>query len=169
MEGENLIGQIAKRREETEDRLKELKEQKGLKGLSIGAGKPEDEKMRMKVFKILENALSYEKRTCRKCATEMHEVLLPTFIFKGSPLHNVYGFKCRRCESIEFSKEQQMRLDEERKRLHVMAFKRKISYVGRSLIITIPNDLVEHLRLKRGQEVNLVPVDDSSFMVEARR
>lgn len=50
-----------------------------------------------------------------------------------------------------------------------MVFERKVSYAGRSRIITIPEDLARFLHLERGNLVRLIPVDSRSFLVEAQR
>lgn len=45
-------------------------------------------------------------------------------------------------------------------------FKRKISYAGNSLVVIIPEDLVKFLKLKKGSEVELVPLNNKMFAVK---
>ena len=47
-----------------------------------------------------------------------------------------------------------------------MAFQRKVSYAGRSLIITVPEDIAKHMGIERGSRVRIVPIDKGSFLVE---
>ncbi len=47
-----------------------------------------------------------------------------------------------------------------------LIFERKVSYSGRSLIITIPEDLARHMGIKKGAKAKLVPVGKKQFLVE---
>jgi len=47
-----------------------------------------------------------------------------------------------------------------------LIFERKVSYAGRSLIITIPEDLAKHMGIKRGAKVKVMPVGKKWFLVE---
>jgi len=49
---------------------------------------------------------------------------------------------------------------------HTVGFERRVSYAGRSLIITVPEDLAKHMHIKRGSGVKVIPVDEKTFMVE---
>jgi len=45
-------------------------------------------------------------------------------------------------------------------------FERKVSYSGRSLIISIPEDLAKYMLLSKEKMVRIVPVDKKKFLVE---
>jgi antitoxin component of MazEF toxin-antitoxin module len=45
-------------------------------------------------------------------------------------------------------------------------FKRKISYAGNSLVLIIPEDLSKFLNLKKGSEVEFVPLNQRMFAVK---
>nr|WP_304766362.1 AbrB/MazE/SpoVT family DNA-binding domain-containing protein [Candidatus Burarchaeum sp.] len=47
-----------------------------------------------------------------------------------------------------------------------LIFERKVSYAGRSLIITIPEDLARHMGIKKGDKTKLMPVGRKGFLVE---
>ncbi|VVC02940.1 Uncharacterised protein [Candidatus Burarchaeum australiense] len=47
-----------------------------------------------------------------------------------------------------------------------LIFERKVSYSGRSLIITIPEDLARHMGIKKGAKTRLIPVGRKAFLVE---
>ena len=47
-----------------------------------------------------------------------------------------------------------------------LVFERKVSYAGRSLIITIPEDLARHMGIRKGAKAKLVPVGRKWFLVE---
>ena len=47
-----------------------------------------------------------------------------------------------------------------------LIFERKVSYAGRSLIITIPEDLARHMGIKKGDKTKLMPVGKKGFLVE---
>ncbi len=65
--------------------------------------------------------------------------------------------KCSRCEkSVDTI---------QRKNLF---FERKVSYSGRSLIISIPEDLARFMGLSKEKRVKIVPVDRKKFLVEVQ-
>ncbi|MEM3364205.1 MAG: hypothetical protein QXS93_01710 [Candidatus Micrarchaeia archaeon] len=45
-------------------------------------------------------------------------------------------------------------------------FERKVSYSGRSLIISVPEDLAKYMGIAKGKTVRIVPVDRKKFIVE---
>lgn len=47
-------------------------------------------------------------------------------------------------------------------------FERKVSYSGRSLIISIPEDLARFMGLSREKRVKILPVDRKKFLVEVQ-
>ncbi len=45
-------------------------------------------------------------------------------------------------------------------------FDRKVSYSGRSLIVSLPEDLARYMGIQKGQHVKIIPVDKKRFLVE---
>jgi antitoxin component of MazEF toxin-antitoxin module len=51
---------------------------------------------------------------------------------------------------------------------HFPTFKRRISYAGNSLVLIIPEDLSEFLKLKKGGDVEIVPLNSKMFVVKVK-
>jgi hypothetical protein len=49
---------------------------------------------------------------------------------------------------------------------HFPTFKRRISYAGNSLVLIVPEDLSNFLKLKKGSNVELVPLNSKMFVVK---
>lgn len=47
-----------------------------------------------------------------------------------------------------------------------ICFERKVSYSGRSLIISIPEDLARYMRISKENRVRILPIDKKKFLVE---
>ncbi len=47
-----------------------------------------------------------------------------------------------------------------------LPFERKVSYSGKSLIITVPEDLAKHMHIDKSKHVRIFPVDEKKFLVE---
>ncbi|MEM0437891.1 MAG: AbrB/MazE/SpoVT family DNA-binding domain-containing protein [Candidatus Micrarchaeia archaeon] len=47
-----------------------------------------------------------------------------------------------------------------------MHFERKVSYSGKSLIISIPEDLARYMGVSKGSRVKVIPVNKKAFLVE---
>lgn len=45
-------------------------------------------------------------------------------------------------------------------------FERKISYSGKSLVISIPEDLIRYMGVTRDKKVRIIPVSRKQFLVE---
>lgn len=105
---------------------------------------------------------------CVKCNVEMKEVLLPSYEYEeGLPLHNVSGYKCLKCGKIFFTelqaKEMKARSDELKE--YTFGFERKVTVSGKSLAVTIPHELAEHLKIKQGQKIKVFPIAKEGFMI----
>lgn len=110
-----------------------------------------------------------EEIYCAKCNLKMRETVIPTYEYvEGIPLHNVNGYKCPRCGQLYFTEDQADELErltnQEKKR--AFTFTRKISYAGRSLVINLPEDLVSHMHITKGNLAKLTPIDKKRFVVE---
>ncbi|MGB9634984.1 MAG: hypothetical protein ACP5H8_00255 [Candidatus Micrarchaeia archaeon] len=47
-----------------------------------------------------------------------------------------------------------------------MFFERKVTYSGRSLVMSIPEDLAKYMGLTKGNSLKIVPVNRKMFVVE---
>ena len=106
---------------------------------------------------------------CAKCSKEMKEVLLPKYEFEeGLPLHNVMAYRCNSCGKIFFTEEQAKELELRTNELHEyrFGFERKLTISGRSIVLGIPSELVNHLNLKQGQKVKIFPLAEEAFLIK---
>ncbi len=105
---------------------------------------------------------------CAVCDREMDEVLLPTYEYEESqPLHNVSAYRCNSCGNIFFTENQakEMRARTEELREYQFGFERKITISGKSLVVSIPHELAEHLKMKQGEKVRILPIAKEGFMI----
>ncbi|MBI2669299.1 hypothetical protein HYX14_05655 [Candidatus Woesearchaeota archaeon] len=105
---------------------------------------------------------------CAKCDKEMRLVSIPQYEFEeGLPLHHVQGYKCQTCAQLFFTEEQakemEMRTDELKE--YAFGFQRKVTISGRSLVVGIPAELAEHIHLKPGTPVKILPISNDGFLV----
>lgn len=112
--------------------------------------------------------LEQGKIYCVKCDEDMKNVSIPSYEFEeGIPLHNVQGYKCIKCQQLFFTEEQaqgmKARTDELKE--YSFGFRRKITISGRSLALGIPLELAQHIHIKPGTPVKIVPVSNDSFLV----
>lgn len=106
---------------------------------------------------------------CVKCDEEMQEVLLPSYEYEeGLPLHNVQAYRCNTCSKIFFTELQAKAMETRARDLntHAFGFERKLTISGKSLVVTIPHEIVQHLRMKPGQLVKLFPLPENGFLVK---
>lgn len=106
---------------------------------------------------------------CAKCDEEMKEVLLPKYEYEeGLPLHNVAGWRCHSCGKIFFTeaqaKEMEARTNEIKE--YQFGFERKITISGKSLVVTIPQEVAQHLGMKAGHIVKLFPIAREGFLIK---
>jgi len=89
---------------------------------------------------------------------------------EGYPLHRVDAYQCEKFREIFFTEKDAERMEERTKELveREFAFDRKITISGGSMVVSIPHELTEHLNLKRGQRVKVVPVAKRGFLVKTR-
>ena len=105
---------------------------------------------------------------CAKCDKEMHEVLLPRYEYEENlPLHNVAAYRCNSCGKIFFTENQakEMQARTEELKEYTFGFERKITISGKSLAVTIPHELAEHLNIKQGEKVRIFPIAKEGFMI----
>lgn len=48
---------------------------------------------------------------------------------------------------------------------YTFGFERKVMVSGKSLVVSIPYELAEHLHIRQGQKVKIFPVADEGLMV----
>ena len=108
---------------------------------------------------------------CGVCGTAMRRTTLPVYEFlEGYPLHDVPAYRCVKCGAIFFTEKD---ADEMERRTRVLeeqefGFERKITMSGRSMAVTIPHELAEHLHLRQGQVVKVVPIAKHGFLVKKK-
>ena len=105
---------------------------------------------------------------CANWNIEMKEVFLSKYEYvKGFPLKDVKAYKCDKCDEIYFSEEQAKILKAKTRDLKesVFGFIRKVTISGRSLVISIPKELAEHMKIKQGEKVKVMPIEKEGFMV----
>jgi len=76
--------------------------------------------------------------------------------------------KCLKCGEIFFTEEASDEIDRiaKEKGLWGLERKSKISYSGNSLIVRIPKDIAEFLKLKNGKEIQIHPEGTKKLVVE---
>ena len=118
----------------------------------------------MEKLKMKENAIY-----CAKCNKEMREVLLPKYEFEeGLPLHNVHSYRCDNCGKIFFTENQAKEMEARTNELkeYRFGFERKLTISGRSLVLGIPSELANQLKLKQGQKVKIFPMSKEGFLIK---
>lgn len=106
---------------------------------------------------------------CAKCDVEMKLVVLPKYEFEeGYLLHNVHAYQCSKCNKTFFTEEQANELELRTKEVkeYGFGFLRKITISGKSLVVGIPAELAEHLHIKQGQKVKVIPIAREGFMIK---
>ena len=87
---------------------------------------------------------------------------------EGIPLKNIEAMVCQKCDDFMFTEEQMETIEKrtEAMKVHMFKFERKLTVSGRSLVFNIPGDIVRHMKLKKGQKVDLRSIDDKRLIVE---
>ena len=106
---------------------------------------------------------------CAKCNVEMKLGMLPSYAYEeGHMLHNVHAYQCPACNKVFFTEDQAKEMKSRTKDLkeYAFGFQRKITISGKSLVVGIPSELAEHLKIKKGQTVRVIPVAHEGFMIK---
>lgn len=106
---------------------------------------------------------------CAKCDEEMRLILLPKYEYEeGLPLHNVGAYRCNSCGKIFFTETQAKDLEARTNEIkeYKFGFERKITVSGKSLVVTIPYEIADHLNMKAGQMVKLFPIAKEGFLIK---
>ena len=114
------------------------------------------------------NKRTKEQILCAKCQTEMKEGLLPKYEYEqGYPLHNVQAYQCPQCNKIFFTEQQAKEMKSRTNELkeYTFGFERKVTISGKSLVVGIPSELADHLEIRQGQKVKIIPVAKDGFMI----
>jgi len=109
------------------------------------------------------------KLICKKCKEEAKKTVLEKYEHeKGIVLENVEAYECPKCHEFIFTEKQMEEIEKRTEviKVHKFSFKRKLTVSGRSLVINIPEDVVRHMKLVKGKETKLTPLDDKRFLVE---
>ncbi len=105
---------------------------------------------------------------CAACKVPMEPGILSRYEYlEGVPLHHVPCYLCPKCNKTFFTYEQAKDMQTRTREIHEhsFGFERKVLTSGSSLVVGIPNELAEHLKLKKGQKVRILPVADDGFLV----
>lgn len=106
---------------------------------------------------------------CAKCDEEMKELLLPKYEYEeGLPLHNVAAYRCNMCGKVFFTeaqaKEMKARTNEIKE--YQFGFERKVTISGKSLVVTIPQEIAQHLHIKAGHAVKIFPIAKEGLLIK---
>ncbi|MDP4012428.1 MAG: hypothetical protein Q8R00_02375 [Candidatus Nanoarchaeia archaeon] len=107
--------------------------------------------------------------SCAKCNKEMILGTLSKYEFEeGYPLHNVQVFQCPKCNKNFFTESQANEMEVRTSELkeYTFGFERKVTISGKSLVVGIPSELADHLQIKKGQKVRVIPIAKDGFMVK---
>ena len=105
---------------------------------------------------------------CARCDKEMKLVLLPKYEYEeGYLLRNVAAYKCPKCGKTFFTEAQAKEMESKttETKEYVFGFERKLMISGKSLVVTIPYELAEHLNVKQGQKVKIFPIAKEGLMI----
>ena len=78
---------------------------------------------------------------------------------------NSEAYKCEKCGEIEFTEEQMREALRKKEKAIKMVVTRKLGEVGGSLVLRIPKAVEEQMKLKSGEEVNLI-VEKNKIIIE---
>jgi len=99
----------------------------------------------------------------------MQETILPEYEYVvGLPLKDVSAYKCPNCNEIFFTEEQASSMEKRSNALEKsrFGFERRITITGKSLAVTIPCELANHLLLKQGTRVKIVPLSNETLLIK---
>ncbi len=106
---------------------------------------------------------------CAKCNEKMDLSLLDKYEFEeGYLLHHVTAYKCPKCNKTFFTEEQAHEIEARTQELkeYTFGFQRKVTMSGRNLVVGIPSELADHLKIKQGQTVRIIPIAKEGFMIK---
>src|SRR3989338_4003707 len=116
------------------------------------------------VKKIIEEGIF-----CAKCNLKMEISVIPKYEYEeGYQLHNIQAYQCPKCNKIFFTEEQahKMEIRTQELKKSEFGFERKVTISGKSLVISIPSELVNHLNIKQGEKIKIIPVTKEGFMIK---
>jgi uncharacterized Zn ribbon protein len=106
---------------------------------------------------------------CAKCEVQMRLGVLPKYEYEEEyPLHNVHAYQCPKCNKTFFTEEQanEMKARTSELKEYTFGFERKVTISGKSLVVGIPAELADHLNLKQGTKVRIIPVAKEGMMIK---
>ncbi len=109
------------------------------------------------------------KMICKKCDVEAKGVVLDSYEYEeGIPLRKVNAYECPNCKEFIFTEDQVEEMEQKTDMIksEMFAFNRKVTISGRSLVINIPEDLVKHMKIIKGNTVKIIPAGKKRFIVE---
>src|SRR3989338_2847835 len=104
---------------------------------------------------------------CAKCNIQMKLGVLPKYEYEeGYHLHNVRAYQCYKCNKTFFTEEQAHEMEARTAEVkeYTFGFERKVTISGKSLVVSIPKELADHLEIRQGQKVKIIPIAKEGFM-----
>lgn len=103
--------------------------------------------------------------TCQKCNKQCEEVIID-YEYKGIILRNVKALRCPDCKEELFTLEQYEAIRNRlRNVVQPLKLKRKISTAGKKPIIYLPDDVVQAIDAKVGDEIDIY-VEGKKIIIE---
>jgi len=106
---------------------------------------------------------------CNKCGMDTREVVLESYEYEeGILLRNVPAYECPKCGEFIFTEKQVEDMEQKTDliKAEMLAFERKVTISGRSLVINLPEDLVKHMNIIKGKTVKIIPAGKKRFIVD---
>ncbi len=75
------------------------------------------------------------------------------------------AYKCEKCGEVEFTEEQVRKALQKKEKAIKIVVTRKLGEVGGSLVLRIPKSVENHMKLKNGEEVNII-VEKNKIVIE---
>ena len=102
---------------------------------------------------------------CQKCNIKCEEVIID-YEYKGIILRNVKALRCPKCNEELFTLEQYEAIRQRlRNVIQPLRLKRKISTAGKKPIVYLPDDVVEAINAKVGDEIDIY-VEGKKIIIE---
>lgn len=106
---------------------------------------------------------------CAKCKVVMNPGFLSRYEYEeGIPLHHVSTLICSKCGKYFFTEEQAHAMRDRTREIkeYTFGFERKVTISGKSLVVGIPSELANHLHIKKGQKVRIIPVASEGILIK---
>ncbi len=106
---------------------------------------------------------------CAKCKVQMKLGVLHKHEYEeGYPIHNVHAYQCPKCNRVFFTEEQAHEMESRTAEVkeYTFGFERKVTISGKSLVVGIPAELADHLKIKQGTKVRVIPIAKEGILIK---